>query len=117
MAPPQGADINNVAIALIDQLPAILIAAGTLFTAIQSYRNGQTAKKIAEQTDGQLSKILEKNDTLQSAFTNVIAAVSAREGRPIGVRAEDVRGAMAVDLNGEERRQVDRRKTPGDASK
>lgn len=114
---PQSADLNSVAIALIDQLPAILIAAGTLFTAVQSWRNGKTAKQIAEQTDGQLSRILEKNDLLQSAFTNVIAAVSAREGRPVGVRAEDVRGAMTVDVNGEDRRMVDRRKNPGDASK
>jgi hypothetical protein len=139
----------QVADHLIDALPRIVLALGTVATAWQAWRNGkkasaafdaaavaaekadaahkvttevkQQAVEIRDQTDGQLSKLLEKNEELHRALTTVLSAISARSGEPFGVRAEDVQGVLDLPKNGTpsatNRRQSDRRTPPEDAPK
>jgi hypothetical protein len=84
----------DVADHLVSSVPQIILAMGTAFTALQSWRNGRSAKIIKEQTDGQLSEIRKKNDSLHEAFLKMVAILSAREGKPIAVRPEDLAGAL-----------------------
>lgn len=95
----------QVAIKLIDQLPAIIQALGILFVAILGLYNARKLNQVQTQTDGHMTKLLAKNDEMQkmqtslaaalaasvpaSAVTDAVVAASADRTERAGVRATD----------------------------
>jgi hypothetical protein len=120
-APPNA---EHLAVVIVQQLPAILIATASVIGAIQSIRNGRKANlaavaaieasnksdaihvqtvKLSEQartiqqmTDGQLSRVLGTNESLHELLTKMVAILSAREHTPLGVRSEDIPSELRV---------------------
>jgi hypothetical protein len=85
----------------------------------QTQEIAKRAEKIAEQTDGQLSRLVEENRRLHTTLAQVMSILSAREGKVHAVRRDDVPTGQAdltdavdeLESPAGERRQAERRRS------